>query len=332
MRRPLASTVIRPARTRRRTAQAFVVAVVTGIALLGPAACGSPGDRSVPSAAPTTPAPSVAPLHPSPSLTAPEPTTSSPPGPSPEPTPAPAPPAAPEPPAVPEPAPAPAPPPAPPAAPTTVPEELLGTDWETIATEDHVVALTFDGGASDAGLASILATLDAEQVPATFFVTGDFARRYPASVARIAAAGHLVANHSDTHEHYPDLTDAEIAVDLAAAHEAIAAAGVVPARPWFRFPYGDRTAADIRAVNAAGYVPVRWTVDTLGWKGTSGGVTAATVVERVLGALRPGEIVLMHCGANPDDGTTLDADALPAVIDGLQAAGYAFVTVDRMLG
>lgn len=219
----------------------------------------------------------------------------------------------------------------PPAGPT-IPEALLGVDWEALPTQERVVALTFDGGASDAGLAAILATLAAEQVPATFFVTGDFARRYPMSVAQIGAAGHLVANHSDSHEHYPALTDVEIAADLAAAQEAIVAAGAVPARPWFRFPYGDRTAADVRAVNAAGFVPVRWTVDTLGWKGTGGGVSAATVVDRVLAAALPGEIVLMHCGANPDDGTTLDADALPAVIDGLRSAGYGFVTLDLMLG
>ncbi|RIK12071.1 MAG: polysaccharide deacetylase, partial [Acidobacteria bacterium] len=35
--------------------------------------------------------------------------------------------------------------------------------------------------------------------------------------------------------------------------------------------------------------------------------------------------VLMHVGTNPDDGTTLDADALPAIIDGLRTRSYSFV-------
>ena len=52
------------------------------------------------------------------------------------------------------------------------------------------------------------------------------------------------------------------------------------------------------------------------------------VLNRVLGSLRPGEIVLMHCGSNPDDHSTLDAAALPSVIQALQARGYAFVTLD----
>ena len=84
--------------------------------------------------------------------------------------------------------------------------------------------------------------------------------------------------------------------------------------PWFRFPYGDYNQHTISVVNGAGFVPVGWTVDTLGWEGTSGGISTGTVVNRVLGSLQPGEIVLMHCGSNPDDHSTLDANALPTVI------------------
>jgi peptidoglycan/xylan/chitin deacetylase (PgdA/CDA1 family) len=63
--------------------------------------------------------------------------------------------------------------------------------------------------------------------------------------------------------------------------------------------------------DSAGYVPVRWTVDTLGWEGTAGHISASVMASRVLAAGRPGEIVLMHVGSNPDDHTTFDADALP---------------------
>jgi peptidoglycan/xylan/chitin deacetylase (PgdA/CDA1 family) len=153
-------------------------------------------------------------------------------------------------------------------------------------------------------------------------------------VAAIAAAGHRLGNHSDTHAHYPLLTKLEISADLARAEAAIVAdtGATTGASPFFRFPYGDRTAADIAAVNDAGYVAVRWTVDTLGWKGTSGGITADIVLQRVLDTATPGQVVLMHVGSNPDDGTTLDATALPRVIDSLQARGYSFVTLDTLLG
>lgn len=57
-----------------------------------------------------------------------------------------------------------------------------------------------------------------------------------------------------------------------------------------------------------------------GWKGTSGGMNVDKVVARVLAGRTPGQIGLMHVGANPDDGTTLDAAALPRIIAGLPLA------------
>ncbi|WP_226924672.1 polysaccharide deacetylase family protein [Georgenia satyanarayanai] len=212
-----------------------------------------------------------------------------------------------------------------------LPAEWRGVDLERIPTDRRVVALTFDGGASDAGVARILAVLARSDVPATFFVTGAFARTYPEQVRAIADAGHPVGHHSDTHRSYPDLTDVEIRADLATAETEITSLTGRPARPLFRFPYGARTDADIRVVNDAGYLPVRWTVDSLGWKGTSGGLSVAAVTDRVLTTAVPGQIVLMHVGANPEDGTTLDADALPDVIAGLRGRGYGFVGLDALV-
>jgi peptidoglycan/xylan/chitin deacetylase (PgdA/CDA1 family) len=194
-----------------------------------------------------------------------------------------------------------------------------------------VVALTFDAGANAAGLPKILATLSSKGVSGTFFLTGNWAANNPQGVSDIAAAGHRVANHSMTHPGFTGLDSARITQEVRAAEQAILAAGGDP-RPLFRFPFGERDARTIAAVNSLGYVPVRWTVDTLGWKGTSGGASVQIVADRVQAGLQPGEIVLMHIGSNPDDGTTLDADALPEVIDGIRAAGYGFTTLDALLG
>jgi peptidoglycan/xylan/chitin deacetylase (PgdA/CDA1 family) len=228
-------------------------------------------------------------------------------------------------------------PPAPPTTsrPTTppasgIPAALLGQDVERIPTDRRVVALSFDAGASAAGVPSILATLAREHVPGTFFLTGRFAEQFPTQARQIAAA-HRVGNHSVSHPRFSTLSAERIRQEvLGAALTIKGVTGADPA-PLFRFPFGDRTASNIAALNALGYVPVRWTVDTLGWKGTSGGVTADIVLQRVLSALRPGEIVLMHVGSNPDDGTTLDAAALPRVISQLRARGYGFVSLDALL-
>ena len=217
-----------------------------------------------------------------------------------------------------------------PARPLPFPSSLTGQDVERIPTLRRVVALTFDAGGDARGLDAILATLAREHVPATFFLTGRWVTDDPARVGRIIRAGHRIGNHTTGHPELTALGDAAVRAQIQGAQQTILHAGADP-RPLFRFPFGDADARTIRLVNALGYVAVRWTVDSLGWQGTTGGRSAATVTQRVLAAARPGEIVLMHVGSNPDDHSTLDAGALPAVIAGLRAAGYRFVTLDALL-
>ena len=213
-----------------------------------------------------------------------------------------------------------------------VPAALRGADVEVIPTEQHVVALTFDAGANAPGLPRILAHARARGRPRDVLPDRRLGRRpTPTAWPRSGPAGHRVGNHSMTHPHLTELDPAGLRDEVLGAQQALRAAGVDP-RPLFRFPFGDRDAATIAAVNDLGYVAVRWTVDSLGWQGTAGGMSAQAVADRVLAALRPGEIVLMHVGSNPDDGTTFDADALPSVIDRIRAAGYGFVTLDALLG
>jgi peptidoglycan/xylan/chitin deacetylase (PgdA/CDA1 family) len=208
---------------------------------------------------------------------------------------------------------------------------LAGKDWAYIPTSRQVVALTFDAGANADAVPEILGTLERVNVPATFFLTGNFVRDFPASARAIAEAGYRIGDHTITHPYLTQKSDAAVRQEiLGAARQITAVTGQDPA-PLFRFPFGDADARVISIANNLGYVPVRWTVDTLGWKGTSGHITPEMVVSRVLDTLRPGEIVLMHVGSNPDDRSTLDADALPQLISQLKARGYSFVTLDALM-
>lgn len=190
------------------------------------------------------------------------------------------------------------------------------------------MALTFDAGSGTQGVSSILETLRRADVPATFFLTGSFARAHP-STARTIAAAHPVGNHTEHHRDLTTLSRGGAVDEVRSGRRSIANATGEETRPLFRFPFGARDERTIGLVNDECYVAYRWTVDTLGWKGTSGGISASTVHDRVLRGLRPGEIVLMHVGANPDDGTTLDAAALPRVIASIRAQGYGFTTLPR---
>ena len=193
------------------------------------------------------------------------------------------------------------------------------------------MALTFDAGANDAGVPSILRTLRRFHVAATFFMTGQFARTYPAVAREIAADGSRIGNHTMTHPYLTRLSDAGVRWQILFAARVITkVTGANPA-PLFRFPYGDENAHLIAVANRLGYVTVSWTVDTLGWEGASAGITVSEVASRVLAALRPGEIVLMHVGSSPD-GSALDAHALPRVISELRARGYSFVTLNALAG
>jgi peptidoglycan/xylan/chitin deacetylase (PgdA/CDA1 family) len=208
-----------------------------------------------------------------------------------------------------------------------------GVEWHTLPTDRKIVALTFDAGSGDQGLARILKTLGDKNIPGTFFLTGQFVQWYPNDARAIAAIDmHSIGNHTWDHPRMNQLSDAAVRDEILSAERVILS--VTGRQPWplYRFPYGESSSPTIAIANSLGYGSIRWTVDTLGWEGTVDangnptGQSVTTVTTRALNAARPGEIVLMHVGAAPD-GTTLDADALGAVIDGLRARNYSFVAI-----
>ena len=283
-----------------RISRAAVVVLVLALASCrGPVASPPTASPTTPAPTATTPAPTTAPPSGPPSSTRPAPSSTS----KPPTTPAP-----------------------------PFPRSLLGQDIERIPTAQRVIALTFDAGANADAVGSILTTLAQQHITATFFLTGDFVADFPDAARRIAAAGHRIGNHSVNHPHFTSISDADIRAQLSAAAATIhGTTGANPA-PLFRFPYGDRDARTIAVVNAAGYVPIRWTVDSLGWQGTMNGSRgAAFVTQRVVAAATAGEIVLMHVGSNPDDHSMLDAQALPDIIAALRAQGYGFASLDALL-
>ena len=219
-----------------------------------------------------------------------------------------------------------------PSGPPAPSPSLLGVDWPRIPTTAPVVALTFDAGANADAVASIRSTLQSRNVPATFFLTGQWTRAFPAEANDIAAAGYLIGNHTDTHPDLRTLTDAQVQAEVQNAQQSILLTNGAEVRPLFRFPFGGTDGRVLGLVGNLGYVSARWTVDTLGWQGTSGGMTVQRVIDRVMAGLQPGEIVLMHVGSHPTDRSMLDAAALPQIIDAIRARGYGFVTLSALTG
>jgi peptidoglycan/xylan/chitin deacetylase (PgdA/CDA1 family) len=205
-----------------------------------------------------------------------------------------------------------------------LPPAIAAGEIVRLQTRQHVVALTFDGGGNADGAKGVLAALRREHVPATFFLTGHFVQSYPA-LARAIGRRYLVGNHTVNHLDLLRLSTPAAAREITRAAMMIQHATGRDTHPYFRFPYGARNAATLRLAHGLGYASVRWTVDTWGWRGFSQ-QSVAGAVRRVMTKLIPGEIVLMHLGSSRDH-STIDSQALPAVIRLVRRRGYRFVTL-----
>ncbi len=186
-----------------------------------------------------------------------------------------------------------------------------------------LVALTFDAGAAAGAANQLLDVLTSRGVHSTFFITGEFADRYPDLIARIAADGHELANHSYSHPDFRKLTVNQMRVEIRRAAASIeAASGSAPALLW-RPPFGSRDKHILQVVDDEGYRSIYWTLDSGDWLD---GATEQKVRSTVLGKTAAGSIVVDHI--SPD----ATARAMPATIDGLRAQGLSLVTVSQLLG
>ncbi|MGW2187037.1 polysaccharide deacetylase family protein [Streptomyces sp. NPDC001719] len=213
---------------------------------------------------------------------------------------------------------------------SSAPGRMTGVDVTTLPLTAKKVALTFDCGSTPDGVDKVLAALEEHKLLANFFMTGNFAK-VSADTARHIADRYPVGNHSMTHPAFPQLSQEQRVREIRSAAEAIEQATGRRPVPLFRFPFGEVDRQCIADVNDEGYVCVRWTVDTCGWKGTSGGATTDTVIARVMKALTPGAIVLMHVGTtSPTDPSTVDATALPHLIQAIGDQGYGYTSLDML--
>jgi len=193
-----------------------------------------------------------------------------------------------------------------------------GKEYSKVPGTARVVAFTFDASYDPEPLADILDALAAADVPATFFLTGEFVADFPDAVAEIVQAGYPVGNHSYSHPDFTGLPEAKIRSQLERTAALITDAGAADPRPLFRFPYGARDGRTLAAVGDAGYASVYWTIDTLDWKPDR---TPAEIETTVLDHLQPGAIILMHVGSRQT------ASILADIIRKVRDEGYTLVAL-----
>lgn len=178
------------------------------------------------------------------------------------------------------------------------------------------VYLTFDDGPDPRWTPQVLAVLRRHGVPAVFFQVGQNAAAHPELVARVRSEGHLVGNHTWSHEKLTDLRDRAIGDQLDRTDAALGGR-VRCVRP----PYGATDPRVAEVIGARGQRAVLWDVDPQDWARPG----ADRIVRRVLGQVHDGALVLMHDGGGDRRQTVA---ALEQVITRLEERGYTFGLLD----
>ncbi|HVH73216.1 MAG TPA: glycosyltransferase, partial [Candidatus Dormibacteraeota bacterium] len=201
------------------------------------------------------------------------------------------------------------------------------------------LAITFDDGPDPNWTPKVLDILKEKKVPATFFVIGLDANKWPQLLKREYSEGHEIGNHTYSHPDWesPQLTPTQIRWELNLTERLIES--IVGAKSLlFRPPYGidhqpeyAEEVARLPVAQEMGYIIIGQKVDPHDWSQITPGVPlpAAKIVENVLNEAPEGNIVLLHDGGGNRAQTVL---ALPRLIDGLRAKGYKFVSVSDLIG
>ena len=189
-----------------------------------------------------------------------------------------------------------------------------------VSTEDRKVAISFDAAWGEEKTDEILKILEDHNVKTTFFLVGYWVDKYPDRVKQIYDAGHEIGNHSNTHPHMSELSNAQISQELSALSDKVEAiTGVRPTL--FRPPYGDYDDQVVLQARKDGYEVIQWNVDSLDWKNLG----IDHMIKQVTKEINPGDIILFH------NNSQYITQALPTILDYIQSQGYEIVPVSELV-
>lgn len=207
--------------------------------------------------------------------------------------------------------------------------QFFGSYPYKVSTNKKVVALTFDDGPNEPYTSQILEYLREQNIKATFFLVGKCVERYPETVKLMLAEGHVIGNHSLSHEFHkyflsPSFSR-EILENQAVLQRLI---GKLPAL--YRSPWLWRQPLLLKAVRRNGLQPVSGKFchdfEVLRPRGSR---IAARAIKRAT----PGSILIFHDGIEGRGGNRQQTvDAVKLTVEELIKRNYRFVTVDRLLG
>lgn len=215
------------------------------------------------------------------------------------------------------------------------------------------ISLVFTGDEFGDGLPAVIRTLKAEQIQASFFLTGNFYRNkaFKKQIVELRDLGNYLGSHSDKHLLYCDWTNrdsllvtrAEFEKDLKNSYKALRKLGIDKSGARYFLPpyewYNETIASWTRdmGLQLVNFTPgTRSTADYTYPEMGKRYVDNQTVMESILDYEQKdvnglnGFILLSHVGTDPRRREKF-YDELPSLIRTLKSKGYQFVRIDELL-
>ena len=189
---------------------------------------------------------------------------------------------------------------------------------------EKVLYLTFDAGYENGCTAKILDTLKEKQVPAAFFLVGNYIRQSPDLVRRMVAEGHTVGNHTMHHYDMSRLSDKAAFSKELTDLEALYKETVGQELPkFYRPPQGIYSEENLKMAQELGYKTLFWSLAYVDWNNDAQ-PTREAAFAKLLPRTHNGAVVLLHSTSKTN------AEILGELIDKWKAMGYRFGTLEEL--
>ena len=197
------------------------------------------------------------------------------------------------------------------------------------------IALTYDDGPNDLATERLLEILAHDNVRATFFMIGSFVRLRPAIARAVAAAGHLIGNHTMTHPWLAWQSASRIRQELTDCNAALEDT-LGQAVRFFRPPHGARRPFVLRTAHELGLTAVNWNVIAGDWQPSATSAVILNRLQRGIGRNRQrgqASNILLHDGGHLSVGQNRmpTVEATAHLLDLCRSTSTIFVTPESWL-
>jgi len=189
-------------------------------------------------------------------------------------------------------------------------------------TTDKIVALTFDDGPTPGITEEVLTILEEYQATATFFLIGNQITDNVSIVKRIVAEGHLIGNHSLTHDTKIGFFGVKLITNELESTNKIIRTVTGKGVNWFRPPFGVTNPIIAKVVRGLDLEVIGWSVRTYDTVRKDPEV----ILKAVKRGLCPGAVILLH------DRFEYTTATLRLILNHLAEEGYTVVGLDKLLG